>query len=204
MNIIESTLPGVLLLEPKVFGDARGFFLESWNRETFAELGLDLDFVQDDHSRALPEAAHALATAGFDVVSLANNHALDGGRASSAMEKEAVGESARMFGWENSLGHLTGGGTMANLEALWLSGHLHPGRLVVASSQAHYTHSRLSQVLQLPFTRVNAMARVAWPCSTERSWRTCGLVPSPRRKSLNVSSSGLGSSAGSGLAKSRS
>jgi len=52
MNIIETTLPGVLLLEPKVFGDARGFFLESWNRETFAALGLDLDFVQDNHSRS--------------------------------------------------------------------------------------------------------------------------------------------------------
>ena len=52
MNIIETTLPGVLLIEPKVFGDARGFFLESWNRQTFAELGLDLDFVQDNHSRS--------------------------------------------------------------------------------------------------------------------------------------------------------
>ena len=52
MNIIETTLPGVLVLEPKVFGDARGFFLESWNRQTFAALGLDLDFVQDNHSRS--------------------------------------------------------------------------------------------------------------------------------------------------------
>ena len=52
MNVIETTLPGVLLLEPKVFGDARGFFLESWNRQTFAERGLDLDFVQDNHSRS--------------------------------------------------------------------------------------------------------------------------------------------------------
>jgi len=52
MNIIETTLPGVLLLKPKVFGDARGFFLESWNRQTFTELGLDLDFVQDNHSRS--------------------------------------------------------------------------------------------------------------------------------------------------------
>ncbi len=52
MNVIETSLPGVLLLEPKVFGDARGFFLESWNRQTFAELGLDLDFVQDNHSRS--------------------------------------------------------------------------------------------------------------------------------------------------------
>ncbi|HEY9147052.1 MAG TPA: dTDP-4-dehydrorhamnose 3,5-epimerase [Thiobacillus sp.] len=52
MNIIETALPGVLLLEPKVFGDARGFFLESWNRQTFAEIGLDADFVQDSHTRS--------------------------------------------------------------------------------------------------------------------------------------------------------
>lgn len=52
MEVIETRLPGVLLLEPKVFGDARGFFLESWNRQTFSELGFDLDFVQDNHSRS--------------------------------------------------------------------------------------------------------------------------------------------------------
>lgn len=40
------------LLKPKVFGDARGFFLESWNRETFGSLGIDADFVQDNHSRS--------------------------------------------------------------------------------------------------------------------------------------------------------
>lgn len=52
MNVIETALPGVMLIEPKVFGDARGFFLESWNAKTFAKLGLDLDFVQDNHSRS--------------------------------------------------------------------------------------------------------------------------------------------------------
>jgi dTDP-4-dehydrorhamnose 3,5-epimerase len=52
MKVIETPLPGVLLLEPKTFGDARGFFLESWNRRTFADLGIDLDFVQDNHSRS--------------------------------------------------------------------------------------------------------------------------------------------------------
>ncbi len=85
-----------------------------------------------------------------------NNHAFDGGRASSAMEKEAVREIAGMFGWENFLGHLTGGGTMANLEALWIAGQLHPGKMIVASSQAHYTHNRLANVLQLPFSQVDA------------------------------------------------
>jgi len=80
-----------------------------------------------------------------------NNHALDGGRATSAMEKEAVGEIAGMFGWTSFLGHLCGSGTMANLEALWVSGQLHPGKKILASEQAHYTHSRISAVLQLPF-----------------------------------------------------
>src|SRR5881392_802465 len=83
-----------------------------------------------------------------------NNHALDGGRASSAMEKEAVAELARMFGWRTHLGHLCSGGTMANLEALWIAGQLHPGKKIVASQQAHYTHQRISQVLKITFESV--------------------------------------------------
>ena len=83
-----------------------------------------------------------------------NNHALDGGRASSAMEMEAVAELARMFGWQQHLGHLTSGGTFANLEALWIAGGLHPGKGIAASDQAHYTHSRISGVLGLPFVQI--------------------------------------------------
>jgi len=83
-----------------------------------------------------------------------NNHALDGGRASSAMEKECIVDLGAMFGWENPLGHLTGGGTMANLEALWVASRLHPEKRVIASQQAHYTHSRISEVLQIPFSSV--------------------------------------------------
>jgi tyrosine decarboxylase / aspartate 1-decarboxylase len=83
-----------------------------------------------------------------------NNHALDGGRATSALEKEAVAEIAAMFGWEEFLGHLTGGGTMANLEALWVAGQLAPGKKIVASEQAHYTHHRISSVLKLDFESI--------------------------------------------------
>ena len=50
MNVTETALPGVLLLEPRRFGDARGFFSESWNRKTLSEHGIDIDFVQDNHS----------------------------------------------------------------------------------------------------------------------------------------------------------
>ncbi|MGB6685376.1 MAG: aminotransferase class I/II-fold pyridoxal phosphate-dependent enzyme [Candidatus Acidiferrum sp.] len=83
-----------------------------------------------------------------------NNHALDGGRATSAMEKEAVAEIAGMFGWREFLGHLCGGGTMANLEALWVSAQMNPGKKILASEQAHYTHKRISAVLQLEFESV--------------------------------------------------
>jgi tyrosine decarboxylase / aspartate 1-decarboxylase len=83
-----------------------------------------------------------------------NNHALDGGIASSAMEKECVAEIAAMFGFEKHLGHLTSGGTMANLEAIWVASQLRPGQLIVASKQAHYTHSRITGVLGVPYAGV--------------------------------------------------
>jgi dTDP-4-dehydrorhamnose 3,5-epimerase len=52
MKIIPTNIPDVLILEPQVFGDARGFFLETWNSKTFADAGLELNFVQDNHSRS--------------------------------------------------------------------------------------------------------------------------------------------------------
>lgn len=52
MKIRPTRIPEVLLVEPDVFGDARGFFMESWHRKKFAEAGLDVDFVQDNHSRS--------------------------------------------------------------------------------------------------------------------------------------------------------
>ncbi|MFN3424228.1 MAG: dTDP-4-dehydrorhamnose 3,5-epimerase [Novosphingobium meiothermophilum] len=52
MKIIECAIAGPLIIEPKVFGDDRGFFMESWNAAAFAEAGLDLAFVQDNHSRS--------------------------------------------------------------------------------------------------------------------------------------------------------
>ena len=52
MKIIPTSIPDVVLLEPRVFGDQRGFFYESWNKRTFAELGIAADFVQDNHSKS--------------------------------------------------------------------------------------------------------------------------------------------------------
>ena len=53
MNVLETSLPGVLVLEPRVFGDDRGFLLESYNASRFAEHGLPTAFVQDNHSRSI-------------------------------------------------------------------------------------------------------------------------------------------------------
>jgi len=52
MQVIETKLDGVKIIEPRVFGDSRGFFLESWNRKGYEEAGLPVDYVQDNHSRS--------------------------------------------------------------------------------------------------------------------------------------------------------
>jgi dTDP-4-dehydrorhamnose 3,5-epimerase len=52
MNVVRTAIPDVVVIEPKVFGDARGFFLESWNARAFAIAGIRAEFVQDNHSRS--------------------------------------------------------------------------------------------------------------------------------------------------------
>ena len=77
-----------------------------------------------------------------------NNHALDGGPPTSKMEQEVVADLAAMLGLpDETLGHLTGGGTVANLEALWVARELHPENSIAVSANAHYTHERMGQVL---------------------------------------------------------
>ncbi|MBU6243956.1 MAG: aminotransferase class V-fold PLP-dependent enzyme [Actinomycetales bacterium] len=76
-----------------------------------------------------------------------NNHALDGGPATAQMEKEIMARLAGMFGMAEHLGHLTSSGTIANLEALWVARQSHPGKAIAYSADAHYTHSRMCQVI---------------------------------------------------------
>lgn len=52
MKFIPSDIPEVIVIEPKVFGDHRGYFMETWQRQNFAENGIDVDFVQDNHSKS--------------------------------------------------------------------------------------------------------------------------------------------------------
>jgi glutamate/tyrosine decarboxylase-like PLP-dependent enzyme len=99
---------------------------------------------------------HILAQAAYWMSTYVNpnNHALDGGKATSELETEVIQSIASMFGWAAYLGHLTSGGTMGNLEALWVARQVNPDTIVLASTSSHYTHGRMSEVLGLPFQKI--------------------------------------------------
>ena len=103
---------------------------------------------------------HPAAVAGYVAAMLVNpnNHALDGGKVTSEMEKEVVAELAAVFGLPTHLGHLTSSGTIANLEALYVARELHPDRGIAYSAEAHYTHARMCGVLGMPATAVRTDA----------------------------------------------
>jgi tyrosine decarboxylase/aspartate 1-decarboxylase len=128
--------------------------------EVAIRLGDNYPYFHPLYAGQMLKPPHPIARAAYTLAMTINpnNHARDGGRASSQMEIEAVAEIAAMFGWtgENGgfLGHLTSGGTFANLEALWIAGQLAPGKRILAQEQAHYTHKRISSVLKLPFFSV--------------------------------------------------
>ena len=109
-----------------------------------------------DYAGQMIKPPHSLAQAAYWMSTFVNpnNHALDGGRATSELELEVVRDLGKMVGYEQSLGHLTSGGTVANLEALWLARRCQPEATVLASSAAHYTHYRMSEVLGMPFKSV--------------------------------------------------
>src|ERR1700756_5044830 len=124
--------------------------------DTARRLGDNYPYFHPLYAGQMLKPPHPVARAAYALAMAINpnNHARDGGRASSAMEIEAVAEIAGMLGGAEYLGHLTSGGTMANLEALWVAGQLAPGRRIIGSEQAHYTHQRISAVLKLEYGSV--------------------------------------------------
>jgi tyrosine decarboxylase / aspartate 1-decarboxylase len=129
--------------------------------EAAHRLGDNYPYFHPLYAGQMLKPPHPVARAAYALAMAINpnNHARDGGRASSEMEIEAVAGIARMFGWTEFLGHLTSSGTIANLETLWVAGQMAPGKRIVGSEQAHYTHSRISAVLKLEFTAVGADGR---------------------------------------------
>jgi glutamate/tyrosine decarboxylase-like PLP-dependent enzyme len=106
-------------------------------------------FFHPSYAGQMLKPPHPAAVVGYLAAMLINpnNHALDGGPATAAMEKEVVGQLAVMFGLPQHLGHLTTSGTIANLEALYVARELHPDKAVAYSAEAHYTHGRMCGVL---------------------------------------------------------
>lgn len=117
-------------------------------------------FFHPSYAGQMLKPPHPIAIAAYATAMLVNpnNHALDGGPATARMEFEVVKDIARMFGFTTHLGHLTSGGTAANMEALWVSRTLHPGKGIAYSAAAHYTHKRMCGVLQIPSIEVRTDA----------------------------------------------
>ncbi len=128
---------------------------------TARRLGDNYPYFHPLYAGQMLKPPHPLARAAYALAMVLNpnNHARDGGRASSEMEIEAVREIAAIFGWTKFLGHLASSGTLANLEALWVAGLLAPGRRMVGSEQAHYTHRRISAVLKIEYAEIPADSR---------------------------------------------
>lgn len=116
-----------------------------------------------DYAGQMIKPPHTLAQAAYWMSTFVNpnNHALDGGRSTSALELEIMADLGKMIGYKQSLGHLTSGGTMANLEALWVARQCRSDTIVLASSASHYTHSRMSEVLGIPFKSISTSANGA-------------------------------------------
>ena len=128
--------------------------------ELGARLAANYPFFHPAYAGQMMKPPHSAAVVGYLAAMLINpnNHALDGGPPTAAMEKEVIGQLAAMFGLGSPLGHLTTSGTIANLEALYVARELHPGLGVAYSSEAHYTHSRMCRVLGIPGTDVGVDA----------------------------------------------
>jgi glutamate/tyrosine decarboxylase-like PLP-dependent enzyme len=121
-------------------------------------------FFHPDYAGQMLRPPHAVALAAYATAARINpnNHALDGGPATAQMERECLDQIATMFGFTAPyLGHLTTSGTIANLEALWVARSLHPDKAIAFSSEAHYTHARMCELLGLKTVVLPADARGA-------------------------------------------
>ncbi|ALG12567.1 pyridoxal phosphate-dependent decarboxylase family protein [Kibdelosporangium phytohabitans] len=121
-------------------------------------------FFHPRYAGQMVKPPHPAAIIGYFTAMLfnPNNHAREGGPATTEMERECVTALADMVGFGPHVGHLTTSGTMANLEALYVARQLHPGKGIAFSSECHYTHERMCHVLGVQGHRlpVDAHGRV--------------------------------------------
>jgi glutamate/tyrosine decarboxylase-like PLP-dependent enzyme len=119
-------------------------------------------FFHPDYAGQMLKPPHPIALAAYAMTARINpnNHALDGGPATAALEREVIAQIATMFGYGGDhLGHITSSGTIANLEALWVASKVQPGKAIAFSEHAHYTHARMCALLGVPTIAVPVDAR---------------------------------------------
>ena len=139
---------------------ALGAFLDRLTAPPRGDAPGNYPFGHPRYAGQMLKPPHPVALAAYAIAARVNpnNHALDGGPPTAEMEKEVVADLAAMVGLPalgaGGLGHLTGGGTVANLEALYIAREETGGATVLASADAHYTHRRMCGVLGLPFEAV--------------------------------------------------
>jgi glutamate/tyrosine decarboxylase-like PLP-dependent enzyme len=155
-QLLEDQFAALPAFEPALDSAASQAAIAQVLEDVARRLGDNYPYFHPLYAGQMLKPPHPMARAAYALAMNINpnNHARDGGRASSEMEIEAVREIAGLFGWTEFLGHLTSSGTMANLEALWVAGQLAPDKRIVGSKQAHYTHQRISAVLKLDYTAI--------------------------------------------------
>ena len=139
-----------LAVDADALGDALEEYLGRMTAPPRGEAPGMYPFGHPRYAGQMLKPPHPVALAAYAAAARINpnNHALDGGPPTSAMEKEVVGDLGAMLGMpDDALGHLTGGGTVANLEALWVARQETGGRPIAVSAEGHYTHARMAGVL---------------------------------------------------------
>jgi len=119
-------------------------------KELTDRLENNFPYFHPNYAAQMLKSPHPVAIAAYlaTMIINPNNHSIDASPATTQMEREVLRQMAAMFEYpEEFLGHLTWSGTTANLEALWIARELQPNKKIAHSSDAHYTHSRMSEVL---------------------------------------------------------
>lgn len=119
-------------------------------RELTDRLENNFPYFHPSYAAQMLKSPHPVAIAAYLATMMINpnNHSIDASPATTQMEREVLRQMAGMFEYpEEFLGHLTWSGTTANLEALWIARELQPTKKIAHSADAHYTHSRMSEVL---------------------------------------------------------
>ena len=119
-------------------------------KELTDRLENNFPYFHPSYAAQMLKSPHPVAIAAYLATMMINpnNHSIDASPATTQMEREVLKQMAEMFEYPAEyLGHLTWSGTTANLEALWIARELQPTKKIAHSADAHYTHSRMSEVL---------------------------------------------------------